>query len=302
MKKVEIYVLAGFLGSGKTTLLSRLISSSRERGLRVGVILNELGKVSVDSAVIDSSTPLKQLLNGCICCSLQGKFELQLEEMIANESLDVIYIEATGAAHPFAIIDVCLSPLYADRVDFRGVITVVDLNRYRQLEFLPSEIQELILEQIRFADFLILNKIDLISEIEVGKFLFQIRAFNPQAKILLTKFAQVSINELEKLKPSPKSNNKLLHISKHLDFQTLVYRFTKSVSYNDFHIFFAELPKTIIRVKGFVRFTHSPTLYSFQYAWGEPILLPYEEKANELIVIIGYDIDEEKLIKSLQRL
>lgn len=302
VKKVEIYIVAGFLGSGKTTLLAQLLTSCKNNNLRPGVILNELGTVAVDSQIIDDTTPLKELLDGCICCTLQGKFELQLEEMISHESLDVIFIETTGVAHPFEVFEVCLSPLYADRVHLRGVITVVDLFRYRQLDTLPEDMQELILEQIRFADFLLLNKIDLLTEDEVGKFLFQIQAFNPHAKFLLTEYAKININEINHLMPIAKTTNPALHISKHLDFQTFVYRFTKKVSYDQFLNFFWQLPKTIIRIKGFVRFNHSSTLYSFQYAWGVPILLPYEDETNELIVIIGYDLDEEQMINNLQYL
>lgn len=302
MEKIEIYILAGFLGSGKTTLLEQLLTSCKENGRRAGVILNEVGKVSVDSSVVDESTPLKELLDGCVCCSLQGKFELQLDEMISSNAVDVIYIETTGVAHPFEVFDVCLSPLFADRVDLRGVVTVVDLFRYRQLELLPANMQELILEQIRFADFILLNKIDLLTEVEVGKFLFQIQAFNPSAKILLTKYAKIPMYELENLKPKTKSEHPSLHISQHLDIQTFVYRFTQPVSYENFMIFFAKLPESIIRVKGFVRFDHSPTLYSFQYAWGEPILLPYDEETTELIVMIGYHLDEQKIINDLHTL
>lgn len=302
VKKIEIYILTGFLGSGKTTLLQQLLISSKQKGLRAGVIINEIGKIAVDSSLIDDKTPLKELLDGCVCCTIQDQFEQQLGHMIKNENVDVIYIETTGVARPFEVFDTCLSPLFADLVDLRGVITVVDLFRYQQLEYLPLNMQDLFLEQIKFADFLILNKIDLMTEEEVGKYLFQIQAFNPKARIFLTEHANINLQELEKMKPLAKHHDPHIRITNYLDFQTFVFRFKKLVNYDHFLAFFSQLPHSIMRVKGFVRFKHSPTLHSFQYAMGKPIIIPNAEASNEVMVIIGYDLKEEEIVRKLQTL
>src|SRR5438105_4581578 len=80
MNKAEVYILSGFLGSGKTTLLKRLLEDERRLGRKIAVMMNELGKVSIDSdAVTDDDVALKELLGGCICCSIQDKLESQLQ-------------------------------------------------------------------------------------------------------------------------------------------------------------------------------------------------------------------------------
>ena len=80
MKKTEIYILGGFLGSGKTTLLRNILQQEKEEGRKVAVLLNELGSVSIDSGLIDDNVPLKELVDGCICCTIQDKLEVQLDD------------------------------------------------------------------------------------------------------------------------------------------------------------------------------------------------------------------------------
>src|SRR5574342_904076 len=121
MQKPEIYILSGFLGSGKTTLLKRLLENEKKKNRKVAVMMNELGKVSIDSNIVEEDVALKELLGGCICCTIQDKLESQLQSLLLNEKPDVIYIETTGAAHPVEVLDAILSPYFADRFNIKGV-------------------------------------------------------------------------------------------------------------------------------------------------------------------------------------
>ena len=183
MKKTEVYILGGFLGSGKTTLLRNILQQERETGRKVAVLLNELGSVSVDSSFIEDDVPLKELFDGCICCTIQDKLEVQLHELVSENELDAVYIETTGAAHPVEVLDGIMSPLFAQRLEYKGIITVVDLLRWRDRERLSPQLRQLLAEQIHHADFILLNKKDLVSEMEAAQLIFSVQALNPELRV-----------------------------------------------------------------------------------------------------------------------
>ncbi|WP_054636596.1 GTP-binding protein [Thalassobacillus sp. C254] len=128
----EIFILSGFLGSGKSTLLRRFLHKEHENGRQIAVLMNELGEKSIDSSVVPASTPLKEMLNGCICCTINGQLSQQLNSLLTEYKLDAIYIEATGAAHPIEIIDACTHPLLAGKVEIKSVLTLVDVKQWKE--------------------------------------------------------------------------------------------------------------------------------------------------------------------------
>jgi G3E family GTPase len=190
MKKAEIYILSGFLGSGKTTLLKRLLEDEQKSSRKVAVMMNELGKVSIDSNAVDGDVSLKELLGGCICCTIQDKLEAQLQGLLVEDKPDVIYIETTGAAHPVEVLDAILSPLFADKLMIKGIITTVDGTRWKDRKLLSPQLQQLILEQVRHADFIIINKMNDLQEKEQAAISFEIQAINQTARCLLTNYSQ----------------------------------------------------------------------------------------------------------------
>ena len=112
MGKAEVYLLSGFLGSGKTTLLKHLLQQEKRIDRKVAVLMNELGRVSIDSDAVAEDVPLKELLDGCICCTIQDQLESQIQGLLTEAKPEVIYIEATGAAHPVEVLDGVASPLF----------------------------------------------------------------------------------------------------------------------------------------------------------------------------------------------
>ena len=147
MKTTEVYILGGFLGSGKTTLLRNILKQESEAGRKVAVLLNELGSVSVDSGLIGDDVPLKELFDGCICCTIQDKLEVQLHELLTENDLDAVYIETTGAAHPVEVLDGIMSPLFAKKLEYKGIITVVDLLRWRDRDELSPQLASCLLSK-----------------------------------------------------------------------------------------------------------------------------------------------------------
>jgi G3E family GTPase len=303
MNKTEIFILSGFLGSGKTTLLKRLLENEKELGRKVAVMMNELGKVSIDSdAARQEDVALKELLGGCICCSIQDKLEAQLQGLLVNEKPDVIYIETTGAAHPVEVLDAILSPLYADRFLIKGIVTTVDGVRWKDRGLLSPQLQQLTIEQVRHADFILINKMDELSDSEQAKIIFEIQAINSTARCLLTNYSQVSIEELRRLsisfaKQSDPSTRKI-----ELNLSTFVYQFQSAISHSQFEEFLASLPDLIYRIKGYVKFNPSQKPYLFQYSYGMPLYLKEEMNLPLNLVFIGEKINWQEVELKLKNL
>ncbi|HJV16139.1 MAG TPA: GTP-binding protein [Bacillales bacterium] len=291
MEKTEIYLLSGFLGSGKTTLLKRLLEEERGMERKVAVMMNELGKVSIDSNEVEEDISLKELLGGCVCCSLQDELEAQLQELFIAEKPEVIYIETTGAAHPVEVLDAVLSPLFADYITIKGIITTVDGLRWKDRLYLSPNIQQLLLEQVRYANLILINKMDELNDFEQAQATYEIQSLNAHVRCLLTNYSKVPIDQVRKLsmsvdnyKEKPKNHNRV-HLS------TFVYLFQSSIQSVKFEEFLSNLPSTIYRIKGYIQFDQSeyPTL--FQFSYGVPLYMKEEMKMPLNLVFIGEGID-----------
>ncbi|MFB5194431.1 CobW family GTP-binding protein [Neobacillus sp. KR4-4] len=299
MKKAEVYILSGFLGSGKTSLLKQLLEDEQRTGRKTAVMMNELGKVSIDSDIVDEEdVTLKELLGGCICCSIQDKLEAQLQGLLVEEEPEVIYIETTGAAHPVEVLDAILSPLFADKLIIKGIITTVDGTRWLVRKLLSPQLQQLILEQVRHADYILVNKLNELTESEQAKITFEIQAINPNARCLLTNFSQVSIDQLRKLSVSVDKVTQPVH----LNLTTFVYQFESAISQTEFEDFLKKLPDTIYRIKGYLKFDFSKLPFLFQFSYGMPLYMKQDMNMPLNLVFIGENIDWNGIKTQLENL
>lgn len=303
MNNTEIYILSGFLGSGKTTLLKQLLENERSRGRKTAVMMNELGKVSIDSEVArEEDVALKELLGGCICCSIQDKLEAQLQGLLVNEKPEVVYIETTGAAHPVEVLDAILSPLFADQFTIKGIVTTVDGLRWRDRKVLSPQLQQLLLEQVRHADFILINKMDELSESEQSKIIFEIQGINSVTRCLLTNYSQVSIDELRKLSLSFDKQTSSTFSKTPLNLTTFVYQFKGPISHSGFDYFLKDLPEKIYRIKGYLKFDPSSKPYLFQYSYGMPFYMKEEMNLPLNLVFIGENIQWSDIEEKLEKL
>jgi G3E family GTPase len=302
MSKIEIYILSGFLGSGKTTLLRSILKQEQERNRKIAVVMNEVGSVSIDSDAVPEDTPLKELLNGCVCCTIQDQFEVQLHSLLQEYKLDAIYIETTGVAHPVEVLDACLSPLFANQVDVRGIISLVDAKRWKDQQQLSPQLQVLLNEQIRHADIVLINKIDDLNEQEQASISFEIQSLNPHGKTILTTFAQVNLDDIQNMKRSSKHVHEHAKLHEQLRIKTYVHTFSRPIDVEKFEGWLRSLPDTIYRMKGYLRFNHLDGLYSFQYSYGTPIYMKEMINVPMNLVIIGDDLNKEQINKELEQL
>jgi len=302
MSKTEVYLLSGFLGSGKTTLLKHLLQQEKAAGRKVAVLMNELGRVSIDSDAVADDVPLKELLDGCICCTIQDKLESQIQGLLMESKPEVIYIEATGAAHPVEVLDGVVSPIFADKLDCKGIITVIDGKQWLDRKSLSPQIQQLLIEQVKYANLLLINKTDRCSAEEQAKLNTEIQMMNPQAFTILTSHSKVPMNEVRKLGLNPDMMANYKH--KHLDLllRSFVYQFQHSINQTAFENFLKSMPDTIYRMKGYVKFSESSYPYLFQYSYGMPIYMKEYMNMPLNLVIIGEQINWGELEKQLSEL
>lgn len=293
---IDVYLLSGFLGSGKTSLLLNLISQLKEAGKKPAILMNEFGSISIDSDTVgkEENIPLKELLNGCICCTGSEKTEAQLQGLLEeNDDIDVILIETTGAAHPVKALDAVYSPLFADRLQIKGIVTVADSKRWLEREKMSPQIRSLFMEQIRHAHLLLVNKTDLLSESELATVSMELANFNNTAPIIQTKNAEISFSFIEEmLKNTTNPSRESIVSGGNLPLTSKLITFDKPVDKDEFEEWVKSLPDTVYRMKGYVPVKGITKPYLFQYAYGMVNWLPEYIKMEPRLVIIGEGINE----------
>lgn len=178
--KTPVTVLTGYLGAGKTTLLNRILSE--DHGKRYAVIVNEFGEVGIDNElIVGADEEVFEMNNGCVCCTVRGDLIRVLSGLMKRKGkFDAIIVETTGLADPGPVAQT----FFVDddvraKAQLDSVTTVVDA---KHLPLRLADSHEAV-EQIAFADQIILNKTDLVSEAELVAVEAQIRRINPLAPI-----------------------------------------------------------------------------------------------------------------------
>ncbi|MEK4084050.1 CobW family GTP-binding protein [Psychrobacillus sp. FSL K6-1415] len=297
----DVYLLSGFLGSGKTSLLSHLIEQLKAEGLKPAVIMNELGKLPFDSKSVDEDVPIKEMLEGCICCTGAEKMEAQLQMLLEGEEFDVLLIETTGAAHPVEAMDAVLSPYFASRLNMKGIITVADCKRWIDRDKMTPQTRMLFMEQIKHAHLIVANKVDLLSDNEIALVTLQIQGLNSHAPIIQTSNAKLPLKMITNLEATYFSQEiQQAAIGKQLSLSSRLHTFTELVNKDEFEKWVKELPDTIYRMKGYVPLKGHKNPFLFQYAYGMVQWLPEYIKMHPQIVIIGDQVESITIIGSAQ--
>jgi G3E family GTPase len=336
---VGVYILTGYLGSGKTTLLQKLLVYLRSQGGNVVVMMNEMGEEDIDGEQIQGlGFPVKKMLDGCICCSIRGELTDGLKEVITNLRPEHIIIETTGVADPIDVVDAMTHPELYDKIDLKGIITVVDYSRFIDLNsrFQSSgALVKTVRNQVKYADLVVLNKIDLVNEATLTKVKGKLQELNPAAPIHLTiqsdmdlpallsvkRLAERTAEEqasdrvraatgvqksigrfspLDKIKQSlgMKTNQPSLFNS----IETFSYHFKGPVDGKKFENFLWDLPKNVYRAKGYVLFKGRDELISFQHTDNQVNLFPFENFGPKMVaVFIGEGLDKQGIIADLEK-
>lgn len=284
----DVYLFSGFLGSGKTSLLTDTIRQLKERGLKPAVLMNELGKLPFDSQAVEDDIPLREMLEGCICCTGSEKTEAQIQTLLGGEEFDVLIIETTGAAHPVEALDAVYSPLFAKELNVKGIVTVVDSVRWLDRQTLPPQMRSLFMEQIRHAHLLLANKMDLLSDAQQASVTFELQSFNPSATLIQTSNGKCPFSILERLSGSVHTQDlKQARIGQEIALSTRLITFKESVDQDTFEDWLRTLPSTIYRMKGYVPIKGMKNPMLFQYSYGMVQWLPEYVKMEPTMVVIG---------------
>ncbi|KAL0441663.1 UNVERIFIED_CONTAM: COBW domain-containing protein 1 [Sesamum radiatum] len=199
--RIPATIITGFLGSGKTTLLNHILTA--DHGKRIAVIENEYGEVDIDGSLVAAKAAgaedIIMLNNGCLCCTVRGDLVRMISELVAKKkgNFDHIVIETTGLANPAPIIQTFYAEdqIFND-VKLDGVVTLVDAKHvgFHLDEVKPKGVVNEAVEQIAYADRIIVNKTDLVREPEVASVVERIRSINRMAQLKRTQYGQVDLD------------------------------------------------------------------------------------------------------------
>ena len=209
MNKLPVTVLSGFLGAGKTTVLTNILNNREDK--KVAVIVNDMSEINIDSSMVQNEVSLShkeeklvEMSNGCICCTLREDLLIEVTKLAKDGRFDYLVIESTGISEPLPVAETFTfadedGVSLSDVAKLDTMVTVVDavnfLKDYEEAKYLKEtgeslgeederSVADLLVEQVEFADVILISKTDLVEKSILEKLIAIIKTLNTRAKII----------------------------------------------------------------------------------------------------------------------
>ncbi len=221
MHKLPVTVLSGFLGAGKTTVLTHILNN--RQGKKVAVIVNDMSEINIDSSMIKNEVELShkeeklvEMSNGCICCTLREDLLLEVNKLAKEGRFDYLVIESTGISEPLPVAETFTftdedGVSLSDVSKLDTMVTIIDavnfMKDYDEAKYLKDageslgeederSVADLLVEQVEFADVLLISKTDLVAKSDIDKLIAIIKTLNTHARIIPIAKGEIDINKI----------------------------------------------------------------------------------------------------------
>jgi G3E family GTPase len=298
--RLPVTIITGFLGSGKTTLVNHILA--HRTGLRIAVMVNEFGDIAIDGdLIVGAADGIVELPNGCVCCSLNDDFvDATFRVLRRRAEIDHLVIETTGLADPLPVALTLVRPEFRDRIRLDAIVALADAEAFSLDRFAGK----IALNQLRYADFVLLNKCDLASADRVDGVERQIRSSAVGSRIARVTRARIALPMIlgtgafdgDRLLGSPSHH----HLAED-GFDAVSFASDRPLSADLFQAFLERLPADVFRAKGILTIAGSRTRHLFHLV-GRRFTLdeaPGDTRGHTRLVLIGQNLDETGLREQL---
>ena len=309
---VPVIIISGFLGAGKTSLLNWLLSADHK--LSIGVLVNDFGAINIDSKLVEGvEGDTVSLSNGCVCCSIREDLVAACLNLLKRDSPpDYLVVECSGVSDPTTIVNTFDQPELQSLLHIDNLLAVVDCEQFPKL--VQGELGYLASNQIKLADTVILNKVDLVTQSDLSDLKQTMLSMVPEAHLFEVNQGRVPFELVfgfqRNAKPSRSNEKTLVETHRHEHghpFTTWSWKTDRPLSLPKLRTVIEQLPDSVCRAKGIVCLEELPSYqtvfqmvgkrYNFRDGdiWGN--IKPHSEL---VLIATGNEVDFESIRETLE--